>query len=604
MPQMALENRPNSRRRPALKMKGNDRLTIDNVHYRFRRKEVGKYLFQLVSGGLLVEDTCISKTEGELYVLLDEGRATHEVAYYSQALTLIRNRSNDNPNLPNINESRLRAMFWKGAWVRRYLDVFGASERALTQGWGEDDIRAFIESERDSIHRWYLRTFGETRPPGKRIPNQERKLFDYPAPSTLRLWLSKTQDHGRGPHPLADNYGNCGGRKDQLNPEVRKVLEFRVDRYKSAERPDATSVVEAVMADLTAMNIEGRRSGVNRLTIHPSTVYRHVNRLNPFECDVARIGHTQATIKWTGVGRGLLVKRPFERIEIDDWECDLHTLLASHPAFAAMTEKQKAMVPRIRCTVTIAIDVFTRMIVGWNLTPGYASTATAKAALKSIFDDKTAVARSLGATSDWSISGNFETIVSDGGPAFGADFEHACYVAGGGRAVPEQDPRKRGTIESFFRLFRRACMGFAGRTFSNVVEKGDYPSEALASVTVDQFVRAVVVFISDCYHHRPHWGLRGMTPASAWQHFVETDEEGIAPVPARERVLAAIGLSGDCKITDRGRDDLRHDIPVVGTDASETDDDGRTRTRSERGQGDLRPGPHRGRSRRDPGQDP
>lgn len=66
------------------------------------------------------------------------------------------------------------------------------------------------------------------------------------------------------------------------------------------------------------------------------------------------------------------------------------------------------------------------------------------------------------------------------------------------------------------RTFAQNMMPFmTGRTFSNPVERGDYPSEAYAVHTAQDLVDAFVRYIVDHYHQREHQGLNYNSPAQS-----------------------------------------------------------------------------------------
>lgn len=137
--------------------------------------------------------------------------------------------------------------------------------------------------------------------------------------------------------------------------------------------------------------------------------------------------------------------------------------------------------------------------------------------------------------------GKPDNVVTDGGPVFKGEFEDVGKRAGIPIDKPAPDPRQRGTIESFFRYLRRACRYFDGRTFSNVVEKSDYDSEKMATLTVEEFRKVIIKFIVDIYHHRPHRGLEYFTPFHAWEKAVETHGFPGNITPAQR--LAGFGIS-------------------------------------------------------------
>ncbi|MCD1642395.1 Mu transposase C-terminal domain-containing protein [Aurantimonas coralicida] len=547
------DNDRQASRRKKLRFQRHDRVTIDGVHYRPVAKERGVHKLQLISDGLIVEDHFVLKSDDELHALFSKGRARFAPGHFSQVLTELRFRNErDIDSLLDLREDQLRTVIWKHQWVQRFLAAEHDVRRPVRLSRVDADVETFIEGEKDSIHRWYQQRFGEPRRLGRKRQGHERKPFDYPSPSTLRSWMNTFQGKGYSISAFRPRYENCGGRTDQMADEVRDALQHWLKRYMSRERPDMQHIVEGIEMDLGALNVERRANDESLLSIHPSTVRRHINALDPFECDAARYGYQYALHKWAGIAKGMVTTRPFERIEMDDWEVDLQALLASNRHFHALSKKEKDAIQRVRCTITIAIDCFTRMIVGWNIAASAPSTATAKAALKSIMKDKTPAARLFGAMSDWSIAAPPETVVTDGGPAFGADFEMAANLVVTGRTLPTQDPRQRGTIEAFFRYFKRICNRFTGRTFSNVVEKADYPSEALASLTVEALTKAVAVFICDIYHNRPHAGLNGMTPRSVMVRFLDEDLDGLPPCVPDEQISVAFGIPFEATVTDEG----------------------------------------------------
>ena len=56
-----------------------------------------------------------------------------------------------------------------------------------------------------------------------------------------------------------------------------------------------------------------------------------------------------------------------------------------------------------------------------------------------------------------------------------------------------------------------------GRTFPNVVERGDHPSGGRACLDADDLAFALVRWIVDIYHDTPQRGLGGRTPLRQWQ---------------------------------------------------------------------------------------
>ncbi|WP_210214260.1 Mu transposase C-terminal domain-containing protein, partial [Sinorhizobium meliloti] len=77
-------------------------------------------------------------------------------------------------------------------------------------------------------------------------------------------------------------------------------------------------------------------------------------------------------------------------------------------------------------------------------------------------------------------------------------------------------PQARGHVESSFRGHQRIVSFYQGRTFKDVVEKGDADPVKEASVPIDRIEREYLRAILDIYHNTPHEGLGGETPHNAW----------------------------------------------------------------------------------------
>ena len=89
-------------------------------------------------------------------------------------------------------------------------------------------------------------------------------------------------------------------------------------------------------------------------------------------------------------------------------------------------------------------------------------------------------------------------------------------------------PEMRGRVERFFKTMSTHLMPrLAGRTFGNIVERGDYDSKGRAALTVGDLCAVLTRWVVDICHRTPHQGLDGETPAACWDRL--TEEYGVAP---------------------------------------------------------------------------
>jgi putative transposase len=214
-------------------------------------------------------------------------------------------------------------------------------------------------------------------------------------------------------------------------------------------------------------------------------------------------------------GPGLDVSRPFERVEIGEFQIDpLHAGFKRDELEAfGLTGEQG------RWWIVAAIDCRTRLILGVILTREPKASA-AVACLRMITSDKGAISDAAGAAVRWSQCGAPELLVADDRPAFKAiDFTAACNDIGVTleRTIAGR-PAMRGTVERFFSTCATNLASLLwGGSFSNVIERSDHSTEVLTCLKPEDLSHVLVRRIVDIYHNTPHTGLGGLTPLQQWE---------------------------------------------------------------------------------------
>ncbi|MBS3652081.1 DDE-type integrase/transposase/recombinase [Pseudaminobacter sp. 19-2017] len=539
------------RRERSHKFGRHDRLVIDGQSFRADRKVKDTHVLQPVTGDLIAEDYFITKTDGEINALIGAKRMRIDEGYYSKAIGILR-VGFDNSDLSDLSDEEHRTVAWKKEWCVRFLNAAAYPENSWRPCRTIPDCTRFVTENRDRMDRWFLDKFGVRRRPGRRLRGEVRKAFDYPSGATLKVWLRLFIAGHCRMESLSPHYSNCGNR-NQLDPRAAEVIAIEAQKFASTLKPKMADICQNIESVLDKKN--KKLPEHQQIYASDNAVRRRIHLLDPFMVDAGRKGTDYALRKYTPVGMGLRVTTALGRVEMDDWEVDLHTLIEKSSVWKRLKPKHRKLVPRVRLTLTGAIDCASRCIPGLNLSVNSPSTATAKPALRSIMVDKTELATAAGAKASWHMHGRPGEVATDAGPEFGNEFDDAATHVNITHTTPEQDPRKRGTIEAFFRTFKRLCRYFAGRAFANVVEKGDYPAEELAALTVGEFYRAVIVFIVDYYHLRPHRGLEGRTPYNKW---LELEKEGLPPAPSDEQLAIAFGLPR------KQRSISKHGIEFIG----------------------------------------
>ncbi len=208
--------------------------------------------------------------------------------------------------------------------------------------------------------------------------------------------------------------------------------------------------------------------------------------------------------------------------------------------------------PLGRPTLTLAIDVATRMAMGFYLSLDPPSVLSVALCLTHAVIDKTAWLAARGIASEWPARGIPTTIHVDNGAEFHAlAFERACAehrIALTYR--PPGTPRFGGHIERLIGTMMGALHLIPGSHFSNIRARGDLDPAANAIMTLRELETYLALEIVGAYHSRIHKALE-MPPVAAWRARIG-DVAVRMPVdprrflidflPAEHRVLRRDGL--------------------------------------------------------------
>lgn len=511
---------------PTFRLGMNDRVRYQGEFYRPESRDDGarQWVLRRLSDGSALDGHRWHLSDLDHYRLRRAETIVVDDDYFAPVGRLLSER-NDDSDLSDLNEDQLLTVTWKLEWCTRFYRA-----RGLRDGYVKappctpEGLAAFIEREREPIHRWYVATFRKPRPPGRFIKGMPPKTYDWPGASTLRDWLAAYEAKRQRKKAFRPKYRNCGNRH-QLNGLVVSIIEQEVKGYASRSLPTYSDIYENVLLRLEHEN--RNREPEDRLSVSEPAVRRRVRKLDPLFKDAGRLGEERARRKYTPVGQGLESVNGIEplermdRVEIDDWEMDLFTLVNGKHARDKLSPKArvaaKDVIRATRCTVTVAIDVATRCVVGLNVSPSEPSVAGARGALRSVLVDKTPLAQAAKCRCDWPMFAKPREVATDGGPVFKGEFHESVERLGIGHRYPGGNPTRRATVESFFRMLKAFCRRFTGQSFSNVVKRGDYEAAKLASLFAVDLEALLVKFIVDYYHERSHSELGGVRPRTAWE---------------------------------------------------------------------------------------
>ena len=172
--------------------------------------------------------------------------------------------------------------------------------------------------------------------------------------------------------------------------------------------------------------------------------------------------------------------------------------------------------------LTIAIDVYSRCIAGFILALEAPSATSVGLCLTHIAMDKEPWLAINNIDASWSIHGKPNIIYVDNG----SDFHSAALTRGclqHGIQIEYRPLGKAhygGIIERVIGTLMQLIHTLPGTTFSNVTERGTYPSDTKACLTLQELERWLTISITKYYHVRLHKGTNE-TPMQRYKNGLE-----------------------------------------------------------------------------------
>lgn len=501
-----------------------DRVTIDGVAYIPVTRNSEGYLFKRADNTGVAEGF----SNERLALLVRDQRLSVETSYYlpQTAAANLSGPAGSVTLLSGAHETRVRM---RNAIVEAFLEMEKGKQIVRTDASIEANHASLCQRAAEFYARGAVLPSDKTR--------EQPKKF---SARSLRRWLRDFEEFGIGGN--TDKYAKCGGREGNMLSEARIILAKQVRGYLSRDQPKITTIVQNTRAAFSEENAIRAAKGLPALSV-PSrnAISAAIKRLDSFTVAVSRYGQEEAMRRMRITGKGLFtLDRPMQRVEMDESCIDLISVFKEGGLLDFFSEEERRRLgldgKKGRWWWTVAICATTRCIVGMRLsrTPTrYSAIET----LQMMLVDKGEWADAVHAVSPWNMFGMPELLVTDCGSAFKShEFRTACSDLGirVERAIAGL-PQLRGRIERLFRTMSINLLPLlTGRTFSNILERGEYDSEARAALTADELAFALIRWVVDIYHNSPHEGLNGRTPLEVWREASET--YGVRPPPTIDKM--------------------------------------------------------------------
>ncbi|WP_412026643.1 Mu transposase C-terminal domain-containing protein [Deinococcus yunweiensis] len=276
------------------------------------------------------------------------------------------------------------------------------------------------------------------------------------------------------------------------------------------------------------------------------TLARRIARVSPMER--ARRRHGAAATKPLKPVRGKFpgAALPLDVVQIDHTELDVF-----------IVDQQERMEIG-RPTITVAIDVMSRVVLGYYVSRDKPSYLNAGACLTNAILPKDVFLASrhkrLGEilsdagddlpTLRWPVWGRPTKVHADNGKEFRGEMLKRSAKAAGFHVElrPVKRPEYGGHIERLMGTIATELKNLPGATFGSVARRGDYQSQKKAVLTFEELDLWLAIFFAGIYNVRPHSALGGASPISVFEHALlhgteDAPPKGLLPRPTPEEAL-------------------------------------------------------------------
>lgn len=318
--------------------------------------------------------------------------------------------------------------------------------------------------------------------------------------------INRYRNSGNKFTSLLPNKSSGGKEKGRLNKTLEAIIYTAIkEYYLNSQKNKISIVVEEVR----------RRCHLNNLKAPADmTIRSRINRLVQKDVVGKRTSKQVAAQQFSPIiGSFPETPYPLAVLQIDHTPVDLIIVDEYHRK------------PIGRPYLTIAIDVFSRCITGFCLSLDAPSAVSVGLCLThSIFDkDNWFVERNI--SGGWPIWGKPDVIYVDNAQEFHSEaLQRGCDIHGIKIDYrPIGQPQFGGIVERVIGTMMQLVHQLPGTTFSNVAEKGDYPSEQKAVLTLKELEHWLTIAITEYYHQKAHSGL-SMPPIEKYKCGILGDE--------------------------------------------------------------------------------
>jgi putative transposase len=345
-----------------------------------------------------------------------------------------------------------------------YIEWF---ERNLSAGWTKNNINALMDDA--------------------------SKYLEEPLPNwrTIVHWRQRYYQQGKKLVALIPRTNGKGNRSKRLDSRDEIFVKEAISSFLDKKKPTIAKAYKNYKDKICVLNFTNDSSSQIKLLSYNS-FYKRVLQSDIYKYVCARDGKYKADVEFNSYGAYIPPSYVMERVQIDHTTLDLVLL------------HDELLVPIGRPSITVLLDAYSHCIVGFNLNFRQPSYESVRNALLNTIYPKGYIAQNYpDIQHEWPCCGKPHTLVVDNGVEFwSTSLEHACKDANINiQYNPVRKPWLKPLIERFFGILNGDLLSsIPGKTFSNILEKGDYDSYKEAGMRFSVFLELFHHWIIDIYH--------------------------------------------------------------------------------------------------------
>lgn len=338
---------------------------------------------------------------------------------------------------------------------------------------------------------------------------------------TVYEWARNYKSTGTIAGILPRKRGRAKGEV-RIEQQAEKIIQEAIEKhYLTKIKPSVQYVINIVLAECLKKNLTPPSK---------NTIRNRINQISEYQRAKRRGSKSDTRTRFEPTPGEYTANYPLEVVQIDHTKMDV----------IIVDEETRQSIGRP--FITVAIDIYSRMITGFHLSLDAPSGLSVAMCVGNSILPKNDWLMETGIDSNWDTWGFMDTLHADNGADFRAEaLIEACLINNINlQWRPVQKTNFGGHVERLIGTLMKTVHSIPGTTFSNIRERFEYDSEGNACMTFHELELWLTTFITKIYHKQKHSTL-GMSPEDKWSEgvFGTSTKTGIGlpPIPADPETL-------------------------------------------------------------------